>query len=496
MPHRPEDGPTIFVVENVQQQQRLVAADIVSRRAGVVPGMSVAEARALVKSSRVVLAPHIPARDAAALARLARWAERWSPIVEPDPPDGLRLDITGCEHLFQGEARLVRSIVRRLGKLGFTARVAAASTLGVAWAVARFGRATCSCVFDGQEREAIAPLAVNALRVDVETVAGLAEVGVRTIGEILALPRAALPSRYGRTVLDRLDQALGHQPETVFRVAHEAEFTASLDLPGGTTDWESVAAATRAVLDDLCKNLAQHESGLRRLLVRFDRSHDEPVELVVQVTRASRCPKHLWSLLRPRVEGLDMGLGVEAISLHASLVAKIEHEQRGLGLGLGLDSSGGSGEPEHEMRAIAAMLDTIANRLGADRVKRPELLASHRPERAWRLCDVGAQPSIAHDDNIAAIARALCRPTRLFDPPEPASVLAVTPDGPIHRVRWRGEDHAILDCHGPERIGGEWWRMREPSRDYFRVQTQHGLWLWMYQESRAENAWHVHGAWA
>ena len=38
--------------------------------------------------------------DRAALARLAAWCERYTPLAAADPPDGLWLDITGCAHLF------------------------------------------------------------------------------------------------------------------------------------------------------------------------------------------------------------------------------------------------------------------------------------------------------------------------------------------------------------------------------------------------------------
>ena len=53
-----------------------------------------------------------PAGDAALVERLARWAGRWSPLVEVDGDDGLRLDVTGVAHLFGGEAALV-AISRR-----------------------------------------------------------------------------------------------------------------------------------------------------------------------------------------------------------------------------------------------------------------------------------------------------------------------------------------------------------------------------------------------
>ena len=78
----------------------VVAATEVARAAGIRPGMRLTDARALDPELGVVTAD--PAGDAALLARLARWASRWSPLVEVDGEDGLRLDASGVAHLFGG----------------------------------------------------------------------------------------------------------------------------------------------------------------------------------------------------------------------------------------------------------------------------------------------------------------------------------------------------------------------------------------------------------
>ena len=76
--------------------------------------------------------------DFALLEAIADWCDRYTPLVGLDPPDGLPLDISGCAHLFGGEAALARDLMRRLGSAGLQARVAVAGTVGCAWAVARF----------------------------------------------------------------------------------------------------------------------------------------------------------------------------------------------------------------------------------------------------------------------------------------------------------------------------------------------------------------------
>ena len=90
--------------------QMVDAATEAAAAAGARPGMRLTDARAL--DPGLVAVPADGDGDAALVARLARWASRWSPLVEVDGDDGLRLDATGVAHLFGGEAGLMRDIER------------------------------------------------------------------------------------------------------------------------------------------------------------------------------------------------------------------------------------------------------------------------------------------------------------------------------------------------------------------------------------------------
>ncbi len=126
-----------------------------------------------------------------------------------DTPDGLLLDITGEEHLFGSEHLLVTEIAGWFRRLGFFVRLAAASTIGAAWALARFGAHSLSRVEVEQLTEVLGALPLAALRVDAEILENLEQVGVTRIGEVLALTRESLRIRFGSDLLWRLDQAFG-----------------------------------------------------------------------------------------------------------------------------------------------------------------------------------------------------------------------------------------------------------------------------------------------
>ena len=63
--------------------------------------------------------------------------------------------------------------------------------------------------------------------------------------------------------------------------------------------------------------------------------------------------------------------------------------------------------------------------------------------------------------------------------------------------------HLVAHAEGPERIAMEWWRdedNRALTRDYFRVESQEGVRVWLYREGLlgqdANTRWFLHGMFA
>ena len=190
----------------------LTAVDDAAKRLGLAPGLPLAQARAMHPDIDTV--PEDAEADVALLESIADWCLRYTPLVACDAPDGLLLDISGCAHLYGGERELVADLSGRLEKAGFAYSLAIAGTIGAAWAAAHYGElASHVC---GEERALLAPLPLSALRLPPATVAGLARVGLKRIGDIADLPRAPLAARFGAELLRQLDRALGreHEPLT------------------------------------------------------------------------------------------------------------------------------------------------------------------------------------------------------------------------------------------------------------------------------------------
>lgn len=477
-----------------------------AREAGVRSGLPLSQARALLDAEpRTADLDDLQPRRM--LRLLALWAERLAPIVAvDDEPEeshdkrgrdlfdhdaafsyGLQLDVSGCEVVFRGEARLASLALESLAGLGFRARVAIAPSGGSAWALARYGPRSPMLADVTTVRGALEPLPIEALRLSRRVVDDLALVGVRRIGELLKLPRASLSPRYGGNVLLRIDQALGQAIEPMHALRKEPLLCVQRTFDGPSTHTESIELCCRRLLQELLVKVQARESGVRRLDVTLGRVDlaDEVISLIV--ARPTRNLRHLWHMLRPRLERVHLGHGVESIALAAVWIGRLTHQQ------LAVDPAY-AGEAH---RADAGeLIDVLTNRLGRERVRRAHLVASHIPERAS-----SSRPAIDAEAPDPAAGAPVVRPTLLLPRPVPIRVLALTPDGPVCRVFWdeagddrKGESELSVDaCLGPERLAPEWWLDAgggTPHRDYFHVRDDRGRWLWIFRESAR---WFLHG---
>src|SRR3954454_15983123 len=121
----PDKAPLV-VVAPVKSALRITAMNDAAERLGLITTMALADARAMYPTQAAADAD--PEADAALLVAVADWCDRYTPLVGLDTPDGILLDITGCAHLFGGEAALCRDMVERLAAQGLRAAAAVADT--------------------------------------------------------------------------------------------------------------------------------------------------------------------------------------------------------------------------------------------------------------------------------------------------------------------------------------------------------------------------------
>src|SRR5271167_1931057 len=399
-----EEIPFATVVD-AAGRRLLAAVNPAATAAGLAPGMPLADALSFLPGLATAAAE--PAEDAAALRRLAEWCGRYSPWTAPDGTDGVRIEITGSAHLWGGERALAADLRARLDRLRITARIAIADTLGAAWAMARFAEAERDPFILPPEnfRAALAPLPMEALRLDPATAQGLRRVGLKRVGDLYPMPRDALARRFGESVVQRLDQALDDRPEPLSPLGEAPTRRVRLSFAEPIADPADLLRAAERLVADLVPRLAREGIGARRLDLAFHRVDGRVERIRLGTARPSRDPRHLAALFKERLDTIDPGLGVEDMILAAFAVEPLPAEQLGF-----------AGSPDAGATAGAApLIDRLGNKLGIAALYRLEPRESHIPERASMRMPVGAGPS----PPAAWVSGKPPRPIRLFEPPEP-----------------------------------------------------------------------------
>jgi protein ImuB len=462
--------------------------------AGVRPGMSLGEAQALLPNLRA--APHDPTRDQRTLARLAGWALCFSPTVEPLPPDTLALDITGCARLFGGEDNIVHQACDGLRQRGFTARAAIADTLGAAYALAIAGDQPAIIAPPGQATVHLAPLPPAALRIDPRRDAQLDAVGVRTIRDLLMLPRSTLPARFGNALVKRLQQALGEIPEPITPHWPKPRPLARRIFDGPTADLTAVLYCAGELLHEIFAQLRRHQLALRHLEVVLYYETAPPLTVAVGLARPTRALAHVAALLQQRLEQRLQASTespdadearppeISGVMLVARRTVRCTPEQ------IALFEQRDPNQDEQ----FGNLIDQIASRVGHEAALRPLLLDDHQPEWAFRYVPLSVAGSEPQADNMRP-ATALPRPIRVLARPIPIRVIALLPDGPPTWLFYHGREYLVADAHGPERIETAWWRGPDVRRDYFRVTTRTGEQFWIFHDLDAAR-WYLHGMFA
>ena len=534
----PPDAPVVLTIEG-QHGLLIHAVTRAAAERGARPGVRLTDARAL--DPGLVAVPADPAGDAALVQRLAKWAGRWSPLVEVDGDDALRLDVAGVAHLFSGEKKLTRDIRERFAALGLTTRVAIAPTAAAAWALSHFGRQPSivspakagvplplrrseeqwDSRFRGNDEleQFLAPLPVSALRLEPDTVRTLERLGLKTIGALMDMPRLALARRFrgGEDVLCALDRLVGRKPEPLTAAPAKPAPRALLKLEEPAIHPEAASQALERLVPELVRQLEERHLGARKLSLTGYRVDGSVAIASVATSIPGREPNHLRRLLADKAAALDPGFGFDAFALRADWTESLGAAQESL-----------VEEPSGE-RELARLVDRLTVKLGPRAVRKPRAEESHLPERAsgWgpaifpspsgegrrggvrlkqqrnagEASSWALSPFIRHPPPAPFLEREGKRPQRLLDRPEAIDVIYATPEGMPRRFVWRRSVHDIARAEGPERIAPEWWRQPSSARlrDYYRVEDIQGRRYWIYREGLIGDGrggapgWFIHG---
>jgi protein ImuB len=471
---------------------RLAAADGAALALGLSPGMTLADARARAPDIRVVA--HRPEADAALLKRVMLDFGRFTPMAATDGPDGLALDVTGCAHLFGGEAGLVQAVAARAQGVGLAVRLAMAGTPEAARALARFGRGG---IHEGEgQSQALRRLPVAALELSDKETQALSRAGLKTLAHLADRPTAPIAARFGAAAATRLNRVLGREDARIRPERPVPLVSVDRILVEPITETTDVEAVIGDLLTEAMDRLDLRGQGGRAFQAGFFRLDGEVRHITVRTGRPSRDAAAVLRLFRERLASLarplDPGFGFDQLRLSVPVADPLASRQRGF------DRTPPGAED------LGRLVDRLTARLGPEAVSRFEPVASHWPERGVRLTPAALPPGEDGEWPEPDPVDPPLRPLQMFDPPQPILATAEVPDHPPNRFIWRRVDHRLVRVEGPERIAPEWWRRLQgpldPTRDYYRVEDQEGRRFWLFRSGfygeEPAPRWFVHGVFA
>ena len=469
----------LVIMDDGDRNPRIIDADADAQAAGVQVGMTLGAAFALV--------PHLDARprnamlELALMRRLAGIAATFTPQVSIEPPDGLLLEIKPSIPLFGGLRELCRQLRDAcradpvLAQAEVQPRFTLAPTALAALAAARAG-ARCFITDPNVLAARLKTLPLATLRWPEEENARLLGMGVRTLGELIRLPRAGFAKRFGVERLADLDRLLGRRADPRRRLVRRERYRGRLDLDHEIEDHERILEALRPLLAELEQFLRTRQRGITALQCRFHHYRAAPTSCTLRLAQPEANAGRLQSLLRERLANLVLPEPVRRCELRGGALSERPLES------VPLWPAGERGHaPAGEMPAL---IEHLRARLGAGAVYGITGVSEHRPENAWRVAEPALAPVVskvaAGDSSVSAPFH---RPLWLLHAPQEL-------DSQRGRPRHGGELRLLA---GPERIESGWWDGADVQRDYYVASNTHGARFWIYREYNTSRRWFMHG---
>ncbi|HEV2682750.1 MAG TPA: DNA polymerase Y family protein [Rhodanobacter sp.] len=445
---RPTEGPLVLV-DGPINARTIVSANETARAAGLYVGQRLSAAQALLSNFEAI--PY----DRESVDRwhrfLAAVAYRYSSEVSL-LPHAIVLEVSKSMGLFGPWPRLEFLLRADFTDLGFRHRMAAAPTAHAAHVL--------TTVSDGQAvlssdtlRNALQRVPIAKSRLPANAIAALPSMGIRTLGQVLALPRDGLRRRFGAELLASLDRLTGDLPSGLALYRPPDIFDLRIELLHEVENQSALIFPVRRMVDDLAAYLAGRDGGVQRFLLRLKHREGRFTDVPVGLLASERDGAMLFEFARGRLEHVTLPEPVLALRLIARDLPAFVPAGRDL-----FDEQPANALPIEQVR------ERLRARLGDGAVYRLGSTQDPRPERSQREATHDEVPIEPHP-----------RPTWLLPRPLPL----------------RGGEPIILA--GPERVETGWWDGGEVCRDYYVIETSLGQEAWAFCAPDEQTGWMIHG---
>lgn len=441
------------VVEPERGQLRVVAASRTAAEAGIASGTKLGTALALAASLQVFERARSLERQG--LESLAAWAQMLTSLVSVEAPESVLLEVAGSLKLFGSldaiKARLRAELARRYRDFRFCAAPTATAALWLARA------ASADVLERGQLGGSLAGLPLAVTRWPPEIQALLRELGLRTVGDCVRLPRDGFARRVGRGYLLELDRAFGRCADLRARFEPPQVWSALAELGEETVDSAIFIEAVERLLRELCAELAKRQAAIAGLTLAFEHLHRPATVESFDLREPTHDRQRLLHLIEDRLERSLLPVPAVAVRMTSGAFRRLERKDTDLF------------EPKPLAESAQALLERLQGRFGRAAVHGLRAVPEHRPEKAWAKSPDG-------NGRQAGMLVQEARPLWLLQRP------AIIEAGKA----------SLTFVSGPERIESGWWDEQDVTRDYYTAKNGDGQRLWVFRDHRTRS-WFLHG---
>ena len=426
------DGPAALV-EPIERAALILACTTTARAAGVNPGQTPAHALARCPTLRIL--PANAAASAETQAALLATAFSLSPAVEATAPGVCTLDVGGVAES-EHEAVMRRALAQLAG-LGLRATAGLGSTPLLALYAARRAEPFLAV---GPAKTFLAPLPLAAADPPVVIEEILARWGVRTLGDLTALPKSALAQRLGPAGVALWERAAGESTRPLDLATPAREFAAAMDFEEPMETLEPALFILRRFVDRLALELQTAGLAAMELTLILGLEDDTTLPRTIRLPEPAAQADLLFRTLQTYLETVHTTAALASVQLLVTPV-RAAARQRDI-------FDGALRDPYR----FAETLARISALVGTDRVGTPQLENTRRPD-AFQL---GVPPPVLAQEPAAAIHPPQGLPLRRFRPPHPATVELA---GPAPAYVWTASCHGrVTRFAGPWYAAGGWWQ--------------------------------------
>lgn len=404
-----------------------------------------------------------------ALVELAR---SFTPRVQAFGATPVLMDLLGLGRVFKTTEQLGSAIAREAAERALLAHVAIASSRVAALVLAQ-ARPGLTIVAPGQEAQALAPLPLACLDLPEERALLLRRWGLRTLGELAALPSAGLFERLGLEGPRLLRLARGEDEAPLVPTPPPESFCTTLELEWAIDGLEPLSFLLARVLAPLCESLTSR--GRKAVALELELRLVDGSTHVQQLRPAapSAEPRTWRTLALLDLEAHPPRDAIQALTLRAR-PTPARFVQFSL-----LDPAQPS--PEKLAETMARLHEWTRHGKGGA----PRLLDTHRPG-AFVVETFAPGPAAGRKGAGLPSPRLALR---AFRPPRPATVRLS--GGAPEFVGASGVRGAVAERAGPWRSSGDWWDVAW-SREEWDVALAGGGLFRIYRD-RLRDAWFVEG---